>query len=245
MRQNVMVWGGTSGLGRELARQSVVRGNYTVITGRKVPDDHDPAHGRFIRANFSAVGDPATPGEDDVDGGFYHSALNADVLFWVAGHFLQAPFHGCSSEDIVEQLTVHLTAPMIRLRYVFDRHVAAGSPRPLHLVVVSSSSSWKTRDTEAVYGAVQAAKAQFARNLGRELPRDIPGSKVLLVCPSGMKTETFFAGTKVNTADFMDPAQVARIVWGEVDAQASPLHEMYLEGKDKAIVVTYDRRPPL
>lgn len=231
-RKNVMIWGGSRGLGKEIARESVRLGHTTWITARdprKAMEDPElDGIAKCDLADFNSVGAPGIFKNEKVGRDFYAHALNADILFWVAGHWLRKPFHECSLTEIEEQINVHLTVPLLRLRHILNIRITSQmrDRRPLHLIVISSSSSWKIRsDGQAVYGMVQAGKAHFARNLAPELDRELPPSKVLLVTPGGMRTD-FFRGSDVDSSLFMNPVLVAEEIWENIRLQRTYFHEI-------------------
>lgn len=87
------------------------------------------------------------------------------------------------------------------------------------------------RENETLYCALKAAKAAFTRNFARELVRDLPGSKVTLVNPGGIKTD-FFEGTNTDTSNFMRPSVVAKIIWDEIGIQEGPFKEIQIMRND-------------
>src|SRR3989338_8226375 len=112
------------------------------------------------------------------------------------------------------------------------------------LIVIGSSSAYRVRTDESLYGALKAAKAQLARNLGKELPRDLPGSKVLLANPGGMATP-FWDGRDRDVSSFMDPKDVARVIWDEVRRQDTPFLEIQvIRQADRSPKVEYGPRLP-
>lgn len=213
----VMIWGGTRGLGRELARASLTRGHPTIVTGRgrTRPDDLEREIG-FIRADFTTIDGPDNDTRDMVGSGFYTASLNTDILFWCAGTWLRRPLHLCTFDEVQDLFNVHLVVPALHLRHLFELRAQSDIHGwPFHLVTIASSSARKVRDDgQAAYGAVQAGKVQFARNLCAESPGLI--SRSTIVRPGGMKTE-FFRGSDVDTSAFADPVKVAEAIWHEVE----------------------------
>lgn len=237
----VMIWGGTRGLGKEIAVHSLARGHQTSVTGRSPPDDRrvvGPRGVTWVHADFSTDNPMSEGGRD-------HLSRTAGILFWVSGHWLRKPFEQCSSDEIQKLVNVHLLVPMLRLRETFARRLAEGFAPP-HLVVVSSSSAWKLRDDgQAAYGAVQAGKVQFARDLHAELLARFPEVRTTIVRPGGMKTD-FFAGSGVDTSPFADPAEVAAAVWSRVElADRPPIVEMDIFQRDGRLVVDCTPHDPL
>ena len=91
---------------------------------------------------------------------------------------------------------------------------------------------------------MQAAESAFTMNFSRELARDLPGSKTILVHPGGMKTD-LFKGTNTDTSNFMEPNVVAEIIWDEVESQRSPFKELQImRNDDGSPSVSYDPRIP-
>lgn len=227
---SVMIWGGTRGLGREIARASLERGHRTTVTGRTRPTTLEGGL-EFVEAHFDHF---------RFDDGFIERSVEADILFWVAGHWLRKPLPECSEEELRRLFDVHQTTPILYFMQVLKERPAA-SREQLHLVTVASSSAWKLRaDGQAAYGAVQAGKVQFARNLHAESSTLI--AKSTIVRPGGMKTE-FFDGSDVNTSSFADPAEVAAEVWKYVDGnRPSTLVELDIAQMDGRLSVrAFDR----
>lgn len=218
---NVLVVGGMSGLGRAIAVEALRRGFRTTVTGRGEMSalaalDLDGA--RTIKLNIVEAND------EDLKL-MFEAVAECDTLLWVAGAWLRKPLHECDDEMIGEQILLHLMVPILMIHKILQCRIEAR--RPITIVMISSSSSWKVRaDGQAVYGAVQAGKAQFARNLHAELQTTLPGSRVFLVCPGGIKGTKFFEGSDVDTSKFMDPREVAEKIWWTLtkDPETSELH---------------------
>ncbi len=243
--QRVMIWGGAHGLGKQIARQSVGRGHDTCITSRKPKEAmEDPELAGITKCDFADFSMKPMPDSSHFLGrDFEAHSLNADILFWVAGHWLHKPFEECESIEMHDLWNVHLLVPMTQLRSVLQRRLEDGYPP--HLVVVASSSAWKTRnDGQAMYGAVQAAKVQFARNLHAELALRFREVRTTIVRPGGMKTG-FFKGT-LDLSAFADTAEVAEVVWSRVDiAERPPLLEIDLAQRGNRLAVECTPVDPL
>lgn len=243
----VLVLGGRTGLGLSLAVGGEFRGHETTITRSSLRHVETPLTGEQIRCDLldedHHVPDGTGATYPKAWDAFIDKAAECDILFWVAGTWLRRPFHVLSIPSVEEMVAVHLTAPLHLLRLALGQRIAE-KRGPFHLVVISSSSSWKVRaDGQAIYGMVQAAKAQFARDLCAELQTSLPGTMVTLACPGGMDTE-FFAG-EVDASGFMKTDRVAECIW---DAMSLPhedgLLEMHLEGSGNNVNVTYGPRAP-
>ena len=105
---NVMIWGGTRGLGRELAHLSLERGHNTTVTGRSRPGDLKE-HLSFIKADFSTWPPNLEQARWMLD--VVHRCKDVDTLFWVAGHWLHKPLSECSTQELQLLYNVHLVVP--------------------------------------------------------------------------------------------------------------------------------------
>lgn len=210
-RESVLIIGGTSGLGRAVAVQARRWGLMTTVTGRsaaKVEEKTRPYDdlwgAQFLTHDLSSREDPW--GEV----GLYVQQHPPDRIFLVAGVFKQKAIAEMKRHEVIEHVGIHLTGTYLMLSKIHEIMRRRG--KPYHLVVVSSTSSFRMRKHQTAYTMVQAGKAHLARNLTVELFEDLPGSKAALVHPGGMKTD-FFAGTDTDISKMMDPAAVAAIIW--------------------------------
>ena len=149
---------------------------------------------------------------------------------------MRKPLTDFSDEEVDRMIATNLSGPIKLLTRIhrlmkMARPLAESPGQPYHLVVVASTSSYRVRDNETVYCTVKAAQAHFARNFARELDRDLPGSKVTLVNPGGIKTN-LFRHTGQDTGRFMDPEAVAQIIWETVLVQTAPFCELNIPRHD-------------
>lgn len=244
----VVFLGGSTGLGLALATESERRGHETVIT----------RSGDFATTGLSAAQLPLDLSEPlDLgscgEGRAIHSTQDmyvetiaeCDMFLWVAGIWLRGPFHETPWKAMNKVLAIQFAAPAQILQEALRLRMLRPNPRPIHLVVVSSSSSWKVRgDGQVMYGAAQAAKAQFARNLCAELQVTLPGSMVTLACPGGMRTG-FFTGSNVDPSWFMNPIKVSECIWTSMELpHENGLLEMHLTGNGDDVSVSYGPKLP-
>ncbi|OGN25684.1 MAG: hypothetical protein A3B17_02160 [Candidatus Yanofskybacteria bacterium RIFCSPLOWO2_01_FULL_45_72] len=217
MSKSILVIGGTTGLGHEIALQAETRGYVVTVSGRTaLTYNFVPGNDRlkFFNLDFS---------KDEIvlpsDLGLF------DVVFWSAGIQQKGRFVDLNYEDIRRTCRIYLENPVKIIVRLCQNQIL--SKRPLHLVVIGSSTSWHIRKNESLYGALKAGQSQLARTLGCELPVDIPGSKILLVQPGAMNTP-FWKNDTVNMTKFMKPEAVARLIWEEVDNQKVPFREIQI-----------------
>jgi NAD(P)-dependent dehydrogenase (short-subunit alcohol dehydrogenase family) len=223
--KKAIVLGGTKGLGAAIASQSQKRGIATVVYGSSVGqegEDHLPAEVTRRQVDLESAESVAAAdlGHGDVD-----------YFFWVAGVFLQKRLVDTTHFELDRMTEIHFTNPL-----KFVQRLQQLQKRPYHFITVASCSSWRLRSDETVYCSLKAAQATFARSFAVELTRDLPGSKVLLINPGGLKTPNFWKEKPTqDLSDFLDPDLVASIIWDEISGQKKPFHEVQILRRKPAI----------
>jgi len=217
-----LILGGTRGLGLALADESISRFIATIAIGRSA----DPVPGSIREVIKADLADPGALARV-----MRPEWQNVRYVFWVAGIFLRKQLCDCGPEEIDTMVRTHLTGPIGALT-AFHRLMKNAAPLadppglPYHLVVVASTSSWKVRQEEALYCALKAAKAHLTRNFAREIIADLPGSKVTLVNPGGIRTPGFWRNTGQDISRYMEPADLAKVIWDHVLSQTGPFDEI-------------------
>ncbi|MEK7654390.1 MAG: SDR family NAD(P)-dependent oxidoreductase [Patescibacteria group bacterium] len=238
---HALILGGTSGLGLKIAWESHSRGITPMIAGRSVLDKEVAA----------SLPPDTVPIWNDLAGHHGGAMIHpirlegCDYFFWVAGIFSRKPFSKTYDNEIGQMMDVHLNAPMRIIADLHREHLKNKNKKPYHLVVVASTSSWRLRENETLYCALKAAKAAFARNFSVEMARDLSGSKVTLVNPGGMKNPNFWKESGQNIDAFMDPKEVAKIIWDEVLNQTETFKELQImRNSDGTPKLEYGPRMP-
>lgn len=201
----MIVWilGGKSGLGGELVKEANYLGFATAALGRNSCYSVDLASRQSVSALCQRIN-------------CMDSCILRSVSFfvWNASVFEYVPLDGM--KDAGGTIDVNILHPTEIIQSFVKRKKELKSP--FHLVTIASLASWKARADMAVYCGSKAYQAQFSRSLAAELERDIPGSKITIALPAGMKTN-LFNGTNVDASRFMEPNIVAELIWKEVLAQ--------------------------
>ncbi|MDP2598590.1 MAG: SDR family oxidoreductase [Candidatus Liptonbacteria bacterium] len=234
MQAHSLILGGTKGLGRAIAKVSIARKIRPIVVGRSAVEarkDTELADALFYRADLSDPNDACGVADGLYGSGGLGLGLDRnklDFVFWVAGRLIRRDFSRMSIQDARDLMDTNFFGPLFAIQAIhrlMKPFLAKGLP--YHLVVIASTSSWRIRDSEAIYCASKAAQAHFTRNFARELVRDLPGSKVTLVNPGGIRTELFKdAGQDVSK--FMDPDVVAAIIWNKVLRQRKSFVELQI-----------------
>ena len=188
---NVLVVGGTRGLGYELAKlfarqQSVILASRMSRAGIGYTDDH-----RFVDlANWSTV-----------------SALVAklpyiDTLVMAAGFAQFGALDSLSCGEVESMVNVGFLSPVILVQLLLKKQKTLP-----HYLQITSTSQWTPRANEPVYAAAKAGIGMFAESMAG----DLNVGRVMVAGPSGMKTE-FWDGLDHDTSQFLDPAHVAEAI---------------------------------
>ncbi len=195
LHKNILIIGGTSGLGLELARHYVCEGHTVCITGRVDPDLHN-AQFQTLDISSSSV-----QLEHDLNQLLTRFPL-VNTLIYAAGFYQYGPIDALNTEDILTMTNVGLVAPMMLVNKL--KH---NNNNPLKVMLITSSSQYTPREKETVYCAVKSGLGMF----GASLVKDPMVGKVLVAAPSGMRT-AFWKGTENNLLDMLDPVWVAQQV---------------------------------
>lgn len=195
MKKNILIVGGSSGLGFDLAKHYIGEGHNVCITGR-----HDPelAGATYCELNIDDNSRNLTNGIDQVLAKFPVT----NTLIYSAGFCQRAHIDELSDADIIQMVNVGILAPMLlvqRLKNALET--------PLKVILITSSSQYTPREMESVYCATKAGLGMF----GAALVRDKKIGKVFVVAPSGMKS-TFWRDSTNNVSEMLETQWVAQQV---------------------------------
>lgn len=191
MLKNILIVGGTSGLGLELAKIYNSLGHTVMVAGRKDPNI---ANIRYI--NFSITSDlnETTCQIDNL----LSQIEKIDTIIYSAGFYQEGRIDKLSDNQIIEMVNVGLVAPALIIQRLKNR-----SGNPLKVMFITSSSQYTPRELEPIYTSVKAGLGM----LGASLSLDQGIGKVLVVAPSGIKTP--FWDKNKDISEFLDPKWVA------------------------------------
>lgn len=192
MKKNIMIVGGTSGVGKELASRYIRDGHSVCVTGRQNPE-LDGA----VFQELAITGDLQKLAAD-IDR-VLQGVSNLNTLIYAAEYLQRGYIDGLSDNDLQTMVNVGLLAPMMLIR-----RLKPGTATPLKVVLVTSSSQYVPRELEPAYCATKSGLGM----LGASLARDFGVGKVLVVAPSGIDTP-FWKGTDENTTTMLDAGWVA------------------------------------
>ena len=192
MKKKILVVGGSSGLGLDLAKHYIREGHTVCVTGR-----HDPDLKGAIYFELN-IGENSVELANSIDK-LLETFAEVNTLIYSAGFCQRSHIDELTDADIMQMTNTGLLAPMLlvqRLKNNLDT--------PLKVMLVTSSSQYTARETESVYCATKAGLGMF----GASLVLDKAIGKVLVVAPSGMKS-TFWRNSDVDTSGMLETQWVA------------------------------------
>lgn len=191
MTKNILVIGGTSGLGLELAELHSAMGHTVYITGRRDPQK---ANLRFLYfAIDSRAQNVVTATEELV-----LKIQKVHTLIYAAGYYQEGRIDALSEADILQMAYVGLIAPALLIRRLKNN-----PGKPLKVILITSSAQYTPREKEPMYTSVKAGLGM----LGSSLALDPEIGKVVVAAPSGMKTPFWEEGKDVS--NYLDAKWVA------------------------------------
>lgn len=192
MKKNILIVGGTSGVGLKLAESYVRDGHNVCITGRQNPGLEGAAYQEL------RITEDATRLGSDIDRVF-DGFDTVNTLIYAAGFVQRGHIDQLSDTDLLSMVNVGLLAPMMLIQRLKLR-----SNAPPKIMLVTSSSQYTPRQLEPAYCATKSGLGM----LGASLVRDHGIGKVLVVAPSGMRT-SFWDGTGEDTETMLGADWVA------------------------------------
>lgn len=192
MKKNILIIGGTSGVGLELAKHYVGDGHTVCITGRQNPN--------IERVQFQSLSIESDESRlaldlDRVVAGF----TDVNTLIYSAGFLQRGHIDALADDNLQQMVNVGLLAPMMLIQRLKNKLAT-----PLKVMFITSSSQYTARELEPAYCATKAGLGM----LGESLVRDKRIGKVLVVAPSGINSK-FWSGTDEDTSTMLDPRWVA------------------------------------
>ncbi|WP_342643362.1 SDR family NAD(P)-dependent oxidoreductase [Rhodoligotrophos ferricapiens] len=184
MQQNVLITGGTSGIGLATAMRFAEQGARLIVNGRNaergaeacaaVRAHYPDADIEFIAADLSEQDEAASlmQGSATHFGGTIHVLVNS-----AGGDFTPALFHETDLQTIERVVRHWLLSAMFSCRCALP-HMATGSA----IVNVASDAAKVPTPGETVIGAALAGITMFSRTLAMEAKRQ--GIRVNVVTPS-------------------------------------------------------------
>ena len=211
-----IILGGTSGLGREMARQLRESGKRVLVLG-KTHNAQEHGEGFQLDVYYPEQVEAAPARIEQIMGDD-----NVEQFVWAAGYGWRGNFEDQSDAHSMAEVNFAGALPLVQWAW---RKMARQNQKAV-LTIIGSTSSVKARADEAVYVATKHAQAGLARSLGMQADEQKLPVKVALFLPGAMKTP-FWNGRELpaDYVFFNDPAKIATHIINAIEYQQQP----YLE----------------
>lgn len=193
MKKNILIVGGTSGVGSELAKHYVSEGHNVCVTGRKDPGLEGATYEKLAITDASEI----LAGDIDRVLGQFEKI---HTLIYAAGFLQRGHIDQLTDHDLRIMTNVGLLAPMMLIQ-----RLKQDAPTPLKVMLITSSSQYTPREHEPAYCATKSGLGM----LGASLAQDPQIGKVLVAAPAGIRTP-FWDGTGKDMQTMLDPGWVAQ-----------------------------------
>ncbi len=242
----VLITGGSSGIGAQLALEAAHRGAIVVVCARNKEKLEEVAHKCLIlsgRPSFAYELDVTDPDQtDQVLDQVRHEVGEIDVLVNAAGLGEMVPVVNQNRKSMAKMVNVNLLATMYLSRCVAKQMMDQGYGA---IINVASLAGKLPTPNSAVYSATKAGVIQFDNILRMEVADY--GVQVLTVNPGPVATHFFAAAdpdgsylSHVPSWMIIEPDSLAKTVWNNVGYKT---REINVPGYTSAIGWLYQVMP--
>ena len=201
----VLVTGGSSGLGFEIAKKLLAKGAHVTICSRS-EENLKKAATNLNSPNLSTIVCDVT--NYSAVESMMSKMQQLDVVINTAGMFLEGNLESFTPERITETVQVNLIGTIFTTKAALP---LLKQSQNAFIVNVSSTSGLKGRPNETIYCASKWGVQGFTESLKLDLVNT--NIRVVGFYPGGMNTPFFEKANSVRpTETYMNPADVAEIV---------------------------------
>lgn len=215
--KNIVITGGTRGLGRALVRHFAASGDNVLFTARR-KDDVDRVIADDYQDTTSVSGIACDVAYfEDMRAKISDSMPHIDLFInnaGVSGGFTL--FEDVHMYKLQEVVNTNIIGTMAGCKIAIEAKKL--QVQPLHVVnVIGAGSDGMPTPNFAAYGATKAAISQFTRSLRKESDQDGYGIRVHTLSPGMLVTELLLQGTSNREKGFFnifaeEPDNVARLL---------------------------------
>lgn len=190
---NVLIIGGSSGLGLEIGKLLLAKGAAVFVTGRSAKQI--PEKLTFIELDITQNVDRL---KEDLDKKLDELPL-INLIIYAAGFLEKGHIAELADDHIVKMINIGLTAPALILQRIIGRQKNLDG-----FIAITSTSQWIPRELEPVYTGIKAGLGMLAQSISL----DQSVKKTLVTGPAGMDTNFWF-GSGRDTTGLLSPQWVA------------------------------------
>jgi len=206
MLKNILIVGGTSGLGLELAKMYSSLGHTVFIAGRKNPNIPN------IQFFHFSITENLIKTIKEIEK-LLSQTKNINTLIYASGFYQSGHIDTLDDSQIIQMTNVGLLVPALLIQRLKNNPY-----KPLKVMLITSSSQYTPREMEPLYTSTKAALGM----LGASISLDSEIGKVLVVAPSGMQTP--FWNKDVDTSKYLSPKWVAEQI---IELSSGPFKYRY------------------
>jgi len=193
--QNILIVGGTSGLGFRLG-VALSQGNKVIITGRNNPLQAGLEF-RFLDLCEGSLSEQLDRFVEDLP--------SIDILVYAAGHYERGALREMGDEQIIKMNNLYLLAPTLLLARVLKKQERLSS-----FIALSSVSQWIAKPEESVYCSLKAGFGMLSNCLTLS-----PGvDKALVVAPARVNKKGQ-GGAREGENGKLDPDWIIEVILAE------------------------------
>lgn len=200
MSRNVVVTGGSQGIGRKIAEAFLAEGDRVVITSRR----EEPAQKFLSEAStdrlFYLNCDCATEEGAKALYEFTKKSVGVcDVLVNNAAIFIGGPIHKTSVADFDKQMGIDVRGVFLICKAFLPDMLEKKSG---NIINIASLAALNGAYNMTVYAMAKAAIGSMTKSMAIDYGRD--GIRVNGICPSATRTEMFVSGNTQEVFDLFD-----------------------------------------
>jgi NADP-dependent 3-hydroxy acid dehydrogenase YdfG len=206
MQKVVLITGASSGLGKEIAKLFLVKGNTLILSGRNEKGFEDFKNNPNIEIVIGDITDEET--RDKIVDLVKNKYKRLDILVSNAGITFIQPFEQNTEQQLNEILNTNLKAPMLLIHSLYDTMKKQQSGT---IVIVNSAAGKQGYPNHTLYSTTKFGLSGFAQSLRQEAKKY--NVRVISVHPGGIKTNLYDKlSEKPDISTYMDPLKVAEII---------------------------------
>lgn len=176
--QTAVVIGGTSGIGRSIARALAQLGAQVTAYGRSLPEDEPGIE--YRRLNLLS---------DDLS--CLEAQLNCDAAVFAAGLGRIAPFDALTDWEIATAFRTNAEA-LARVLHLFRERIYGDAP--FYFAALGSIAGLLPSPMFAAYGAAKAAVSSLCASINAELTAQEKPNRILHIAPGMVEGTGFYGG---------------------------------------------------